>query len=87
MLLTITIIKGWFIRQLDVRNVFLHGIFQENVSLKQPFGFEIKGSQPLVCHLKKAFYGFKQSPRATYEKLSLSLNSLGFRTSKADISL
>ncbi|KAA0052371.1 putative mitochondrial protein [Cucumis melo var. makuwa] len=87
MLLTIAIMKGWSIRQLDVNNAFLHGNLDENVYMEQIFGFEVKSSYPMVCHLKKALYGLKQAPRAWYENLSLGLHSLGFRTSKADTSL
>lgn len=55
--------------------------------MEQPYGFEVKESHSHICHLKKALYGLKQAPYAWYEKLSSSLHSLGFRTSKADLSL
>ncbi|TYK18915.1 Retrovirus-related Pol polyprotein from transposon TNT 1-94 [Cucumis melo var. makuwa] len=61
MLLTITIMKGWSIHQLDVNNAFLHGNLDENVYMEQPFGFEVKSSYPVVCRLKKALYGLKQA--------------------------
>ncbi|KAL0546151.1 hypothetical protein IC582_016057 [Cucumis melo] len=87
MLLTIALMKGWIIKQLDVNNAFLHGVLEEDVYMEQPYDFETKASHPLVCHLRKAIYGLKQAPRAWYEKLCSSLHNLGFRTSKADSSL
>jgi histone deacetylase 1/2 len=40
-----------------------------------------------VCKLDKALYGLKQAPRAWYFRLSTKLQSLGFKPSKADVSL
>jgi hypothetical protein len=40
-----------------------------------------------VCKLDKALYGLKQAPRAWYSRLSTKLQSLGFKPSKADVSL
>jgi hypothetical protein len=39
------------------------------------------------CKLDKALYGLKQAPHAWYSRLSDKLHSLGFQSSKADISL
>jgi hypothetical protein len=40
-----------------------------------------------VCKLDKALYRLKQAPRAWYSRLSTKLQSLGFKPSKADVSL
>jgi histone deacetylase 1/2 len=71
----------------DVKNVFLHGVLEEEVYMKQPPGFENPNVPNYVCKLDKALYGLKQAPRAWYSRLSSKLHSLGFLPSKADTSL
>jgi histone deacetylase 1/2 len=55
--------------------------------MKQPPGYEDKSKPHYLCKLDKALYGLKQAPRAWYSRLSMKLQSLGFRASRADISL
>jgi hypothetical protein len=38
--LAVTISRGWILRQLDVKNVFLHGVLEEEAYMKQPPGFK-----------------------------------------------
>ena len=51
---------------MDVKTKFLHGDLEEEIYIKQPKGFAVKGKKKLVCKLKKSFYGLKQSPRMWY---------------------
>ena len=55
---------GWEVHHLDVKTDFLHGDLKEEVYVKQPEGFEVKGSEEKVYRLSKALYGLKQAPRA-----------------------
>src|SRR4051812_39743235 len=68
-LLSITINRDWTLRQLDVKNAFLYGDLTEAVFMEQPPGYVVQGEK-LVCRLKKAIYGLKQSPRTWFEKFS-----------------
>ena len=86
-ILSVAISKGWCLRQLDVKNAFLHGVLEEDVYMKQPPGYGEKNVPHYVCKLDKALYGLKQSPRAWYSRLSGKLQQLGFHASKADTSL
>jgi histone deacetylase 1/2 len=67
--------------------VFLHGNLEEEVFMRQPTRYESKTHPHYVCKLDKALYGLKQAPRAWYARLSSKLQSLGFKPSKADVSL
>ncbi|KAL0289693.1 UNVERIFIED_CONTAM: protein ARABIDILLO 2 [Sesamum angustifolium] len=51
--------------QMDIKNAFLYGDLNETVYMEQPPGYVAQGEkQCMVCKLKKAIYGLKQSPRA-----------------------
>ncbi|KAH9751634.1 retrovirus-related pol polyprotein from transposon RE2 [Citrus sinensis] len=77
----------WLIKQLDVRNAFLHGQLKEIAYMEQPPGFTDQNLPDHVCLLHKSLYGLKQAPRAWFECLSLALLELGFTSCKADPSL
>jgi Reverse transcriptase (RNA-dependent DNA polymerase) len=54
---------NWPLFQMDVRNTFLQGDLEE-VFMGIPPGLVESSDSGLVCRLKKAIYGLKQSPRA-----------------------
>jgi hypothetical protein len=87
LVLAISVSKGWSLRQLDVKNAFLHGVLEEEVYMKQPPGYENPKTPHYVCKLDKSLYGLKQAPRACFSKLSSKLQELGFLASKANTSL
>jgi hypothetical protein len=70
--------RGWSLRQLDVRNVFLYDVLEEDVFMKQPPRFVDSKFPSYQCKLDKALCGLKQAPRAWYSRLSDKLHSLGF---------
>jgi histone deacetylase 1/2 len=87
LVLTLSVSHGWSLRQLDVKNAFLHGVLKEEIYMKQPPGFEYPHLPHHICKLDKALYGLKQASRAWFSKLSSKLLSPGFIASKADTSL
>jgi Reverse transcriptase (RNA-dependent DNA polymerase) len=58
---------------MDVRNVFLHGELEDEVYMDFPPGLIVPSEKILVCRMKNAIYGLKQSPRTWYGKLSTTL--------------
>jgi histone deacetylase 1/2 len=78
---------NWSLRQLDVKNAFLHGILQEEVYMSQPPGFEDLNHPHLVYKLHKSLYSLKHAPRAWNDRITQFLPSLGFETTYSDSSL
>ena len=78
---------SWELRQLDVKNAFLHGILNEEVYMAQPSGFADTTQPDLVCRLHKSLYGLKQAPRAWNERFTMFLPTLGFQGTYSDCSL
>ncbi|KAG7547402.1 GAG-pre-integrase domain [Arabidopsis suecica] len=86
-ILHVATIMNWEIKQMDVKNAFLHGDLTETVYMKQPTGFIDPPRPDYVCHLHKSLYGLKQSPRAWFDKFSSFLLEFGFFCSQSDPSL
>ena len=63
---------------MDVKSTFLNEILEEEVYIEQPKGFVDINNKNMVCRLHKALYGFKQAPRAWYERLHKYLVQIGF---------
>lgn len=86
-ILALAAMNDWELRQLDVKNAFLHGDLKEEVYMAQPQGFVHCEHPDYVCLLQKSLYGLKQAPRAWNEKFTSFLPSLGFKFSHSDPSL
>ncbi|KAI5354358.1 hypothetical protein L3X38_007253 [Prunus dulcis] len=87
LILSLASMNKWQLRQLDVKNAFLHGDLEEEVFMKQPQGFADPRYPDFVCKLKKSLYGLKQAPRAWNAKFTGYLPAIGFQPSQSDPSL
>ena len=85
--LSLAVSSGWSLRQLDVKNAFLHGFLKETVFMTQPPGFVDPQHPHHVCQLQKAIYGLKQAPRAWFQRFSSFLLQYGFTQSRVDHSM
>lgn len=82
--LSLVVMQGWTLQQMDVNNAFLHGDLLETVYMHQPPGFTDPHRPHHVCKLKKTLYGLKQAPCTWYSALKRTLLDLGFINSIAD---
>ncbi|KAK2392639.1 putative mitochondrial protein [Trifolium repens] len=71
--------RRWPLFHLDVKSAFLNGPLEEDVYVKQPPGFELKGKEDKVLKLHKALYGLKQAPRAWNKRIDNFLVMQGFK--------
>jgi hypothetical protein len=85
--LSLAVSSAWPIRQLDVKNAFLHGTLNETVYCQQPYGFENSSSPDLVCLLHKSLYSPKEAPHAWFQRFATFIQTIGFVPSKRDTSL
>jgi hypothetical protein len=87
-ILSVAVMHGWPLHQLDINNAFLHGHLTEEVYMSQPPGFRDQSSPDFVYCLKKAIYGLKQAPRAWFTTaLKQAILEFGFINTKSDSSL
>jgi hypothetical protein len=49
LILSLVASQGWDLRQLDVQNMFLHGILEEEICIKQPSSFVSKEFPSYHC--------------------------------------
>eukprot|EP00253_Pinus_taeda_P036631 PITA_36631 len=71
----------------DVNTTFLNGTIEEGVYIDKPEGFETFDHESHVCQLKRALYGMKKEPRASYTRIDSYFTRLGFMKSEADANL
>lgn len=86
-ILHIAAVLNWKIKQIDVKNAFLHRDLQETLYMKQPAGFVDQENLINVWKLNKAIYRLKKAPCTWFDKFSSFLIEFGFCCSKYDPSL
>jgi hypothetical protein len=72
---------------MDVKSVFLNGVLEEEVFVRQPPGIESEKYPHQVYKLRKVLYGLKTMPRAWYCRLRGFLFERGFEMGKVDQTL
>ena len=76
--------NGLKLHQMDVKTAFLNGELNEEIYLRQPEGFVVKGYEDHVCKLKRSIYGLKQSARCWNVELDKKLKNMGFKQCESD---
>jgi hypothetical protein len=71
MIIIIAVNQGWYIRQYDVKNAFVHANIDAEIYTILPIGlYQDVRYRSKCCKLNKALYGLKQSPRLWNEYFS-----------------
>ena len=63
LLVALASIHNLVIDQMDVKTAFLYGELDEEVYMKQPERFVLKGHENKECKLVKSLYELKQAPK------------------------
>ena len=80
--------KGWYLHQMDVKNAFLYGDFQEEVYIESAtWVMRIQVTLGVYVGFVKPCMGLKQAPRAWHDKIAEYLITIGFCMADADHSL
>jgi hypothetical protein len=72
------------VHQLDVKNVFLHGVLGELVHCYQLASFVDDMRRNHIYHLTKSLYGLKQAPWAWFQCFAITI---GFAVSRSNAAL
>ena len=70
--------------QLDVKTTFFQVNLDEEIYMRQPDGYQVKGKERLVCKLRKSLYGLKQSPRQWYLRFEKFMKGQNYTKSHYD---
>ena len=54
---------------MDIKSAYLSGLIMEDIYMKQPTGYEEKGSKTKVAKLQRGLYGLKQAGHKWYTTL------------------
>jgi ATP-binding cassette subfamily B (MDR/TAP) protein 1 len=65
------------VEQMDLKTAFLHGELEEEIYMKQPRGFLVKGKEDYVCKLNKSLYDLNQAARQWYMKFEYVMGEQG----------
>ena len=71
----------------DIKAAFLYGKLEEEIYMKQPKGFILKGQEHLVLKLKKALYGLKQAALAWWKEPEAFMKTQGFKHAYTDMGI
>jgi Reverse transcriptase (RNA-dependent DNA polymerase) len=78
-------LEGMYMTGFDVKTAFLYRKLDEEIYMKQPEGYFLKGSNPnTVLRLHRALYGLKQAALAWWKELESFMKTQGFRRASSD---
>jgi Reverse transcriptase (RNA-dependent DNA polymerase) len=87
LILALSALEDYYCVSVDVRNAYLYRKLDEEIYMRQPEGFKVRGQKNKVICLQRALYGLKQAGLAWWKELNSSINKLGFKRLVSDAGL
>jgi Reverse transcriptase (RNA-dependent DNA polymerase) len=87
LILALSALEDYYCVGVDVHNAYLYGKLDEEIYMRQPEGFKVRGQENKVIRLQRAFYGLKQAGLAWWKESNSSMNELGFQHLVSDAGL
>ena len=86
LLLTLALVNKWATRQVDFVLAFPQVLFECDLYMRLPVGFQFEhdDSKTHVLKLRKNLYGQKQAGKVWFDHLSKGLINIGFKRSEVD---
>ena len=84
LMMALAAMEDMYMAGVDVRSAYLYGDLEEEIYMKQPEGYEVKGQERKVYRLNKAIYGLKQGALVWWKALDKSMKELGFTRTQSD---
>jgi ATP-binding cassette subfamily B (MDR/TAP) protein 1 len=81
LVIAIIVALGLSIFHVDFKGAFLNSPISHDVYMKQPKGFVKKGTEHLVCKLKKSIYGTMQGSHDWQSTLAKGFTEDGYSSS------
>lgn len=86
-LLSLAANLDWPLHQINAKNAFLHGDFEEDIYMDIPLSYSPHSQPGLICKLERSLYGLKPSPRAWFGRFSVTMKKYGYVQSDSDHTL
>ena len=80
-------LEGYYMTGVDVRTAYLYGKLDEEIYMRQPECFRVRGQENKVLCLRHVLYGLKQAGLAWWKELDCSMSDLGFKHINSDAGL
>lgn len=80
-ILSIAVVKGMLIHQMDVKTAFLNGKLNEEVYMKLPTD---ESGERVFCRLNRSIYGLKQASRSWNQRFDEVVKKLSFNRLRSD---
>jgi Reverse transcriptase (RNA-dependent DNA polymerase) len=87
LILALSTLEDYYCVGVDVCNTYLYGKLDEEIYMRHPEGFKVRGQENKVICLQRALYGLKQAGLAWWKELNSSMNELGFKRLMSDAGL